>query len=140
MQINMDSLTGMSVVIGLLVTVGLAAAIRFLPDLIFNWFESRVDDLFIHGDDDDDELLMAHLTWAEKKFKPRFDGDKRGPEKLEALANKIASFMPLPIKMALQARSGKLKELCQKLYDRGMLAIQRQKAAHEVRKENEIKP
>lgn len=130
MDINLDNLISMSTIASLAVTAALLLGIRYLPDLIFNWFERCVEDLFNKGDDADDELLIAHLTWAEKKIKPRFDGDKRGPEKLEAFANKIASFMPAVIRIALQLRHEKLKELCQKLYDRGMLAIERQKQAH----------
>jgi hypothetical protein len=125
-----ENLLSAAAVFGTGVTIALWAAAKYLPDLIFNWFEARVDAVFEAGDDTDDELLIAHLTWADKKFKPRFGGDRRGPEKLEAFANKIASFMPLPVKIALQARSGKLKELCQKLYDRGIQAIERQRAAH----------
>lgn len=106
------------------------ALVKYLPDLVFNWFEARVEGMFEAGDAADDELLLAHLTWADKKFKPRFEGDKRGPEKLEAFANKIVAFMPLPVKIALQARSGKLKELCQRLYDRGMASIAKLRQEH----------
>lgn len=106
------------------------ALVKYLPDLVFNWFEARVEGMFEAGDAADDELLLAHLTWADKKFKPRFEGDKRGPEKLEAFANKIVAFMPLPVKIALQARSGKLKELCQRLYDRGMASIAKLRQDH----------
>lgn len=126
-----ENMLSAAAIAGAGVTIGLWAAVKYLPELIFGWFEARVEALFNAGDDIDDELLIAHLTWADKKFKPRFEGDKRGPEKLEAFANKIASFMPLPIKIALQARSGKLKELCQRLYDRGIQAIERQRAAHQ---------
>jgi len=112
--------------------LGLWAAIKYLPDLIFSWFEARVEAMFAAGDAADDELLLAHLTWADKKFKPRFDGDKRGPEKLEAFANKIAALMPMPIRIALQARSSKLKELCQRLYDRGMVSIAKLRQEHKA--------
>ena len=54
-----DNLLTAAALIGLLMSGLLWAAVKYLPDLIFNWFEARVQGMFEAGDAADDELLLA---------------------------------------------------------------------------------
>src|SRR3990167_1227707 len=100
------------------------------PALIIDWCIARVDDMYAAGDVADDRLLTAFMRWINEKFGPKGVGDNTWPERMNAAALRLIGWIPIPpVRLFFVAHAGRIRELCQKLYDLGIAAAHREAAA-----------
>lgn len=122
-----------------MVLIGAGAALVFafgwaatkLPGILGSWLDKKIDALFDAGDEADDRLFLAGIEWVETKLKARFEGEKRGPERMAMLADKIISITPLYWRPVLMAKRSKLIDVLQANYDRLMAELEANKSQHQ---------
>ena len=130
-----------SIVYGLLGFLIFGWLLAKAPVMIINWCIRQVDTMFAKGDAADDRLLVAFIKWINEKWGPKGEGDNTWPERMNGAAMRIIAWIPLmPVRMFFTAHADKIKELCQKLYDLGIAAAQREIAKHDKPENPPLKP
>lgn len=80
-----------NILVGLVLSGCMIGIAAFLPGLIARKFGSALDAALAQGDENDDELVLAMVKWAEKKL----PDPNTGKDKYRAVANLVAARFPL---------------------------------------------